>query len=161
MLNPSQGVEEPFIAWYVVKANRYKEKSVKKYLLILFVISLAISACTAKQPSASLTGSWKLTSYGPANALTPAVAGVEAGLMFNEDGTVTGNSGCNRFGGSYTVDADQIAFKDIVSTLMACDDPRMAQEEAVRKVLTDTATFKIEGNALTLTNNDIVLILRR
>jgi len=134
---------------------------VKKYLLILFVISLAISACIAKQPSASLAGSWKLISYGTASAPTPAVANVEAGLTFKEDGTVTGNSGCNGFGGSYTVDGDRVAFKDIVSTLMACDDPRMAQEEAVHKVLTDTAAFKIEGNTLTLTNNDMVLVLRR
>jgi heat shock protein HslJ len=44
---------------------------------------------------------------------------------------------------------------------MACDDPRMAQEDAVQQVLTDTATFKIEGNTLTLTNNDMVLVLTR
>jgi heat shock protein HslJ len=37
----------------------------------------------------------------------------------------------------------------------------MAQEEAVHKVLTDTATFKIEGDTLTLTNNDMVLVLTR
>lgn len=120
-----------------------------------------LSACAAKQPSASLAGSWKLTSYGPANAPTPAVADAEAGLTFKEDGTLTGNSGCNGFGGSYTVDGDQVTFKDIVSTLMACDDPRMAQEEAVHKVLADTATFKIEGNTLTLTNNDMMLVLTR
>lgn len=120
-----------------------------------------MSACTAKPSPASLTGSWKLTSYGPANAPTPAVAGTEAGLTFKEDGTVTGNLGCNGFGGNYTVEGDKVTFKDIVSTLMACDDPRMAQEEAVHKVLTDTATFKIEGNTLTLTNNDMVLVLTK
>jgi putative lipoprotein len=133
----------------------------KKLLLVLSVMCLAISACTAKQSSGSLNGPWKLTSYGSANAPTPAVADTESGLTFNEDGTVTGNSGCNGFGGSYTVDGDRVTFKDIVSTLMACDDPRMAQEEAVHKVLTDTATFKIEGDTLTLTNNDMVLVLTR
>jgi putative lipoprotein len=133
----------------------------KKLLLVLSLISLAISACTAKQSSASLSGAWKLTSYGPASAPTPAVADTEAGLTFQEDGTLTGNSGCNGFGGSYTVAGDQVTFKDIVSTLMACDDARMAQEEAVHKVLTDTAAFKIEGDTLTLTNNDLVLVLTR
>jgi putative lipoprotein len=131
----------------------------KKYLLLLLMISLTVSACTAERPSVSLTGSWKLTSYGPAGAPTPAVANVEAGLTFNTDGTVTGNSGCNSFGGSYAVNGDKVTFKEIISTLMACDDPRMAQEEAVHKVLTDTATFKIEGNTLTLTNNGMVLVL--
>jgi len=134
---------------------------VKKVLLILFVIGVALSACAGDGPSASLIGFWKLTAYGPAAAPTPAVADAEAGLTFNEDGTVTGNSGCNGLGGDYTVEGDQVTFGQIVSTLMACDDPRMAQEDAVHQVLTDTATYKIEGNTLTLTNNDMVLVLTR
>ncbi len=133
----------------------------KKVLLSLFIISLAISACTARQSPASLTGSWKLTSYGPANAPTPAVAGTEAGLTFKDDGTLTGNSGCNGFGGSYTVDGSQVTFKDIISTLMACDDPRMAQEKVVHTVLAETATFKIEGNTLTITKDDMLLVLTK
>lgn len=133
----------------------------KKYLQILFVIALAVSACTTEKPSASLTGAWKLTRYGPAGAQTPAVEDAEAGLTFSEDGTVTGNSGCNGLGGTYTVEGDQVTFSEVTSTLMACDDPRMAQEDAVHQVLTDTATFKIEGNTLTLTNNDMVLVLTR
>jgi heat shock protein HslJ len=134
---------------------------VKKVLLILFVFGLVVSACTAKKSAASLTGSWKLTAYGSATAPTPAVPDTEAGLTFNGDGTVTGNSGCNGLGGNYTVEADQVKFDQIVSTLMACDDPRMAQEGVVQQVLTDTASFKIEGNTLTLTNKDTVLVLTK
>ncbi len=133
----------------------------KKVLRILVVICLAISACTSKEASSSLIGSWKLTSYGPANTPTPAVSGTEAGLIFKEDGTVTGNSGCNGLGGNYKVEGDQITFDQIVSTLMAYNDPRMAQEDVVHQVLTGTATFKIEGNTLTLANNDMVLVLAR
>jgi putative lipoprotein len=87
------------------------------------------------------------------------VTDTEAGLSFKEDGTVTGNSGCNGLGGNYKVEGDQVTFDQITSTLMACDDARMAQEGAVHQVLTDTAIFKIEGNTLTLTNNDVVLVL--
>ena len=135
----------------------------KKYLLVLFILALTLSACTAKSGSAagSLSGSWKLKSYGPANASTPAVTDVEAGLTFKDDGTLTGNSGCNSLGGDYTVKGDQVTFGQIVSTLMACDDPRMVQEQAVQKVLTDTAGYKIDGNTLTLTNNDMVLVLTK
>jgi heat shock protein HslJ len=136
---------------------------VKKYLLTLILICLAISACTASNTAASpsLTGSWKLTAYGPANSPVPAVEGVEAGLTFNEDGTVSGTSGCNGLGGDYTVEGNQITFGEFVSTLMACDDPIMAQEEAAHKVMTGTATYKIEGETLTITNNDLVLVLTR
>jgi putative lipoprotein len=134
---------------------------VKTYLLILLVISLAISACTAQptaEPSASLIGAWTLTSFGTVDSQTPALSDVEAGVTFSEDGTLTGDSGCNGFGGNYTVQGNQITFSEIVSTLMLCDEPIMEQEEAVYQVLTDTASFQIEGNRLTLTNNDRMLV---
>jgi heat shock protein HslJ len=152
--------EEPFEMRFFVKHDTQKEKIVKPYLLMLLVISLAITACTAgnDQSSTSILGSWKLTFYGQATSPTPAVADTEAGLTFNQDGTVTGNSGCNGLGGGYKVKGDQITFDQIVSTLMACDAPRMEQESVVHQVLTDTATYKIEGNSLTLTNNDLVLV---
>lgn len=152
----------------------------KKYLPILLILALAVSACTAEtesteqsQPtepiqsteepdtSASLIGAWKLAAYGPVDAPIPAVEGVDAGLTFNEDGTVSGNSGCNGLGGDYTVEGDEITFGEFVSTLMACDDPIMAQEEAAHKVMTGTATYKIDGEGLTITKDSNVLVLTR
>lgn len=139
----------------------------KKYLLILLLLSLLVTACSsraaqgAQDPSAALVGSWKLTAYGPAAAPTPAVAGVDAGLTFNKDGTVSGTSGCNGLGGDYTVEGDKITFGEFVSTLMACDDPIMAQEDGAHKVMTGTAAYKIEGDTLTITKDDMVLILTR
>jgi len=134
------------------------EKTVKKYLLVLFVICLVISACSPSSTSASVVGTWKLTAYGPANSPTPAVPDAEASLTFDPDGTLTGNGGCNGLGGDYKVKGDQITFGPIMSTLMACDDPRMAQEDAVHQVLTDNVTYKIDGNTLTITNKDAVLV---
>jgi heat shock protein HslJ len=133
----------------------------KKLFLTLFVISLTIYACAAQESSEALIGAWKLASYGPSDSQTPAVPDTEAGLTFKADGTVTGHSGCNGLGGDYTVEGDQITFGEFVSTLIACEDPIMSQEGVMHQVLTDTATFKIEGNILTLTNNDMVLVLTR
>jgi heat shock protein HslJ len=59
------------------------------------------------------------------------------------------------------VEADQITFSDIFSTLMLCDEPLMAQEEAVHQVLTGTAAYQIEGSTLTITNNEMVLVFGR
>jgi heat shock protein HslJ len=134
---------------------------VKKYLLTLLIFTLAMAACTAGNESASLIGAWKLTSYGPVASPKPAVADTEAGLTFNQDGTITGNSGCNGFGGNYKVEDDKVTFDQITSTLMACDQARMEQESAVHQVLTGTVTYKIEGSTLTLTNNDMALVLTK
>ena len=154
----------------------------KKYLPMLVTIALGLSACSAQstpqgtEPSPNsdqrppteestasnpLIGVWKLTAYGSASAPTPAVEGVDAGLTFNEDGTVSGTSGCNGLGGDYSVQGNEITFGEFVSTLMACDDPIMTQEEAAHKVMTGTATYKIEGKTLTITKDDMVLVLTR
>ena len=129
----------------------------KKYLLILLLISLVMSACAAPT-SSSLVGTWQLTAYGPTDALTPAVTDAEASLTFGTGGSVGGSGGCNSLGGVYEVNGNQITFSEITSTLMACEDPRMAQEGFVTQVLTGTAEFEIENNTLTLTNNDQVLV---
>lgn len=136
----------------------------RKFLYLLFILSVMISACSARgtdEPSASLLGPWKLTAFGPVGAPVPAVEGTGAGLTFNEDGTVSGSSGCNGLGGDYSVDGNQVTFGEFVSTLMACEEPIMAQEDAAHNVLTGTATYQIEGDTLTITNNDNALIFAR
>lgn len=130
----------------------------KKYFVFLCVLALAVSACSAGSKSPSLVGKWKLTSYGPADSPTPAVADVDANLEFKNDGNVSGSSGCNGFGGTYEVKDSQITFSPIVSTLMACDEPRMTQENAVFQVLKDDVEYKIDGTTLTLTRDKMVLV---
>jgi len=129
----------------------------KRILFLLIFLSLFLSACGGGQ-AASLAGTWKLSAYGPKETPTPAVTGAEATLTFDKNGSVTGNGGCNSMGGSYKVDDHKITFSEIISTLMACDDARMAQEGAVAKVLSGTATYELKDNTLTLTNGDTVLI---
>ena len=130
----------------------------KKYLLILSIICIMVSACSSKENTRPLVGSWRLTAYGPVDSTTPAVPDVDATLIFGEDGTLTGSTGCNELGGDYLVEGDQITFVQIVSTLILCPELQMAQEEAMLRVLMETASFKIEGDTLTITNNEMVLV---
>ena len=129
----------------------------KKISLLLLLMCVLVSAC-AKEGTGSVVGTWKLTAYGPKDAPTPAVIDSEAALTFDDQGGVTGSGGCNSLGGAYEVDGDQITFRDVTSTLMACDDARMAQESAVSQVLSGTAEYEIHGHTLTLTNGDISLV---
>ena len=128
----------------------------KKILFFLLAASLMLSACGAQ--ARSLVGSWRLTAYGPENSTTQAVADSQASLTFSADGTVTGNSGCNGFGGAYEVDGDQITFSELVSTLMACTGPIMEQEGAVFQVLNGTADYRIDGDTLTITKDGTALV---
>jgi heat shock protein HslJ len=131
---------------------------VKKYIFVLMLICLTVSACAPNEESRSLVGSWMLTAHGPVDSPTPAVPDVDAILTFSEDGSVAGSTGCNEFGGDYTVEGDQITFGQIVSTLILCPDLQMAQEETMYQVLVETASFNIEGDTLTNIKNDTALV---
>ncbi len=128
-------------------------KKTPLFLLILFLPVLA--ACAPGGAAVLLTGtSWRLVSYGPASAPKPAMPDVETNLTFRPDGKLTGNMGCNGFGGDYTIQGEKITFGPIAATLMACSDPQMAQEGAAFQVLKDTASFKLDGGTLTITSAD-------
>lgn len=130
----------------------------KKILLVFLLIGVALSACASGENNRPLIGSWRLTAYGPVDSTAPAVPDVEATLNFTEDGSLTGDTGCNQFGGNYILEGNQLTFDNIVSTLILCPELQMAQEEAIQRVLTETATFNIEGDTLTIINNDTVLV---
>ena len=120
-------------------------------LILLIVSGVIFSGCTSGGTSIDLTGtSWKLVSYGPVGKQTPAAAGIQTSLDFGKDGRVSGNMGCNSFGGNYEVRGGNIIFSQIVSTMMACQGPQMDQEGAVLKVMNGTARFQLAGNTLTI-----------
>ena len=54
--------------------------------------------------------------------------GVKQTITFADDGSVYGNSGCNRFTGTYKVKGESITIGPLASTLMACPEPQMSAE---------------------------------
>jgi heat shock protein HslJ len=123
--------------------------------LMIFPVALLVVLSACSPNSSGLAGTtWKLASYGPISAPTLAVTGVETQLTFGADGKMSGNLGCNSMGGDYSVTNQSITFGSVFMTEMACDEPRMSQEGAAFQVLQDTATFKINGNTLTIISSD-------
>jgi heat shock protein HslJ len=111
-------------------------------------------------PDASLTGTdWRLTSLmsdvsSSDGAVSSVPAGVDATLLFGEDGRVNGSTGCNSINGSYRVEGDQITFSQLATTLMACEGARGEVESSVLQVLDGSVTFAIDGDQLTVTQPD-------
>ena len=103
-------------------------------------------AAIPPEPDAALIGTdWILDTITEGeSASTPAAP---ANLLFGEDGTVTGNTGCNSLFGDYSTDT---GFGPIGSTKMACEEPIMAQESLVLSILGPEATLTIEGSRLTI-----------
>jgi heat shock protein HslJ len=124
-----------------------------KWITLLLIIVL--TACipqTGGEPTppagVELEGTrWVLESIGD----TPVVPGSEVTLQFDADNQAGGNASCNSYGGTYTLTGSQIAFTDIVSTLMACaDESMMEQETAYLGALNSAQQVSVEGNRLTI-----------
>ena len=127
------------------------KKSTLTIITLLVVSGLILSACGSSGTTTSLKGtSWTLISYGSTGNQTPVAPGIGTSLIFGTDGQVNGNLGCNSFGENYEVNNGKIVFSQMISTMMACQEPQMTQETTSFQVMTGTVNFKLEGNTLTI-----------
>jgi heat shock protein HslJ len=120
----------------------------------LIVITLFIlAACSSASPA--ITGDWKLVSYGDVTSPTPAIPNVATSTRFDSNGQISGNVGCNDFGGNYEVLGDKISFSSMMSTAMYCAETS-SQEQAVLSVFSDNMKLSIQmnGDTLTITSAD-------
>ena len=108
-------------------------------------------ALGAEKPPVLTGATWLMTSYNNGRgAVQSALAGVEVTAIFGEDGTLSGNSGCNTYSAAYTVDGDKIEIGPARTTRKMCPQPVMTQETAYLKALEGAATFRMERSRLTL-----------
>ena len=128
-------------------------------LLAVTLLSVAaLAACapqmSAAQPSVSLEGpNWVLQSYLDAAGQTKqALPDTRVTAKF-QDGKLNGSDGCNSYFASYEVKGSQITVGQAGSTMMACSPEEiMTQAAGFYVALATVASFKIEGDQLTLMN---------
>lgn len=107
----------------------------------------ATPSATAAAGSALVGPTWLLDALA---GQAPA-SGTSVTATFAADGTLSGSGGCNRFTGRYTATGTTIRVEDaLASTMMACDEPVMAQETAFFAALTSARTFAVASEQLTL-----------
>jgi heat shock protein HslJ len=97
-------------------------------------------------------GSWEATGInnGQQAVVSPA-AGVPVTATFTATGEVHGNTGCNSFSGPYTVVGDSISIGPLASTLMACANPvLMDQEQWYLSALQGATTWQTDPHGLSL-----------
>lgn len=94
---------------------------------------------------------WQLESYGTADALIPVVAGSNVTIHFMADNRVDGSGGCNNYSANYAVENDSLTFSEVVSTLMACADAAVTQQEQTfLTALRSASRFESTGSQLTI-----------
>ena len=115
---------------------------------------------TPVAPSATFEGTtWRLIAYADSSGqLSMALPDVETTAVF-DGGRVSGNAGCNNYNGTYTVDGQALTIQLGPTTMMACPEPTMAQEQAFFTNLAAAVSYVLVGDQLHIlnANGDVVL----
>ena len=107
----------------------------------------ALTLVPAAAGGSSLTGKvWALTSL----AGKKPVAGTRISISFTADGKVSGSSGCNSYGGTYTAAGVRLKISKLASTQMACAPAIMTQETQYLGALSSTRLYGVRGGTLAL-----------
>lgn len=83
-----------------------------------------------------------------------AAEGVASTVRFGSDGRVTGDAGCNRFGGSYTLDGDRLEVGPLATTKRMCPDEIMTQEDRFLELLGTPLRFELTTEGFVLLDPD-------
>lgn len=138
-------------------ANPPADGSSLRYTLIEIVNQTPVAGETAPtiMEDNELEGTlWSLVSFVDANGqLADALDNSQATLEF-KGGRVAGNGSCNNFFGSYTVDGNTLTIGQLGSTMMACEESLMQQEQAFLAALQSAATYTIADGTLQIANAD-------
>ncbi len=119
------------------------------FLTVVLTLPLTLTACGAGDSAgsdASPEGVWTLQTLNGA----PLLAGSTINVTF-EEGKITGYSGCNSYGGTYTAKGAALQLGEIAMTLMAClEDGVMEQEQAYMAALSAVAKVRMDYDRLEL-----------
>jgi heat shock protein HslJ len=114
-------------------------------VVTLLGASLALGACGSE--SADLAGRSFTSTEVRGHDL---VEGSAIALTF-EDGRMSANGGCNTLNGAATWDGDTLDVAEpLASTMMACDEALMAQDQWLSEFLTSSPALEVDGDTMTL-----------
>jgi heat shock protein HslJ len=118
--------------------------------MMIAVLAGMLSACVGSTPSIEPDlegGTWVLTDLNGVDPLETRRPTLEF-----EAGQVSGNTGCNHYGGSFTLQGNAIQFEGLFSTEMACLDPAgmMEQERVYLDLLKSADRLVLTDGVLTL-----------
>lgn len=129
-------------------------------LMLLAVPALEGCAAEPAQPALNDT-EWLLVEWGQPGNLHPALETGTVTLSFSGASQVTGNAGCNAYGGSYTSSTSgTLSFRDLFSTEMYCTEPGvMQQEQGFLDALAAAERYEVSDGLLRISGGGMELVL--
>ncbi len=131
--------------------------------VILLAGLMSLNACqTVNSPIENYT--WILTSRTYSMETRTPIAGTNMTIYFDsQTKKFNGNSGCNLYSGTYTVDGLTLTIDANISvTVMWCSDEKNEQERQYLEQIKATASFKMDhGNLIIYCGKDTLFFSRR
>jgi heat shock protein HslJ len=102
-----------------------------------------------------LAGSeWLVTNGDPSSQVVK-----DQTIRFGSDQKISGNSGCNRFSGKFTIQDDQLKIGPLMVTRMFCNADLMQTENAFLKLMAEVKFFKANHMTLVLMDEEMSILL--
>lgn len=98
---------------------------------------------------------WEINTYFDGEVATTYNLDVSPSLHFASDGTVTANLGCNGASGTYTEDSGSLTITLDTITDAICEGDLNTVEGHIYNVISNTPTYEIDGNSITLMAGDL------
>jgi putative lipoprotein len=114
----------------------------RRLAILLTAFFVAGCAVTTRVATMDLPGStWELVAMNGEAVAGDAVPTV----AFDEQGAVSGSTGCNTFSGEVAIDGNALSFGPLVTTRMACADPAAnAREEAFLSAMEGVSGYTVD-----------------
>ncbi|WP_299801688.1 META domain-containing protein [uncultured Shewanella sp.] len=134
-----------------------------KQSLFLASLLLGLTACQSTPQTQledlAIEGTWHIES---ANG-QPVIDYSPAELIFAADGKLTGNNSCNNFFGNYVLAGQSLQLQPAGSTMKACVDALMAQEQRVMQIMPEVTQAQMAKGKLLLKDaeNKTVMVLSK
>jgi heat shock protein HslJ len=89
-------------------------------------------------------------------AVVSVLEGTEVTAVFDQDGEVSGSTGCNSYTGPFDTDGDALSIGPLAATEVFCEDPEgvMEQEQAFLAAMENVVVYELEDDRLTLRDAD-------
>lgn len=119
---------------------------------ILFLAGSLLVGCAPRQPASTAADSDFMGKEWVAEYIlgAPVIDMSHSSIQLNEDGSVTGNGGCNAYTGSYTLEGNILTFGPMAATMKMCAEALSDQEMRFFQSLAAPLTIKMENGLLNL-----------
>ncbi len=135
-------------------------KRLRLFLLPLIAVGVLTAGCSSSTPIDLQGRSFVADSITVDGTSTPVAQGGQIALTFTDTGIAV-VAGCNTMIGVATLASDtvEVVPPGLVSTMMACEDTLMAQDQQLSEFFSANPNYTLEGSILTLSSGASEIVM--